>query len=424
MGGGVVAMGGSTGAGGKTGAGGSVATGSGGRGGGSSSGGAGGMGGAGGSAGTVIGGAGNGGSGGASMGKPPTMVAPCDKLPAAGKWEEITPPGVATSDALALDPFTAGTLWLGADPIGGGTPGLGGLFKSSDCGATWKHVNTGTNGSVVDGSHMWSLAIDPVDAGVIYAVGAYGPQGLWKSTDAGVNWVQLFPQGSEFAKVVQYSFASNVSMDPHDHKHLVVGTHANCAAPYDPVCQAESTDAGATWKIVKIPNATGGWVERTGPYAIDASSWLYATPGNGIFLTTDHGATWNNATPKGVNGAAGGEFTHHPLFASPLGHYYLPGAPSGLLRSPDGRSWSLLPGTLPGGELCVAIGGGKIYVADFNSGSYRVATESDAPQWSTFPSPFTVGGGKQGPIFLEYDESHHILYSSNFTGGVWRVVTQ
>ena len=229
------------------------------------------------------------------------------------------------------------------------------------------------------------------------------------------------PAQSEFAKVVQYTFASNVSMDPHDHKHLVVGTHANCAAPYDPVCQAESSDAGATWKIVRIPNPTGGWVERTGPYAIDATSWLYATPGTGIFLTTDHGATWNNATPKGVTGAAGGEFTHHPLFASPLGHYYLPGAPSGLLRSNDGHSWSLMPGTTLGGELCVAMGGGKLYMADFNSGSYRVAVESDTPQWTTFPSPFTVGGGKQGPIFLEYDEAHHILYSSNFTGGVWRV---
>lgn len=414
-----VAIGGASGGGGMSGTGGSTATsGAGGRGGAPATGGAGGGGG------KATGGGGSvGGAGGASMGMPPATVGACNALPAAGKWEQITPPGVATSDALALDPFTAGTLWLGADPNGGGTPGLGGLFKSTDCGATWKHVNTGTNGATVDGSHMWSLAIDPVDAGVIYAVGAYGPQGLWKSTDAGVNWVQLFPASSEFAKVVEYTFASNVSMDPHDHKHLVVGTHANCEAPYDPVCQAESSDAGATWKIVRIPNPTGGWVERTGPYAIDASSWIFATPGTGMFLTTDHGATWNNATPPGVNGAAGGEFTHHPLFASPLGHYYLPGAPSGLLRSNDGRSWSLLPGSPPGGELCVALGGGKIYMADFNSGTYHVAVESDAPQWSTFPAPFTVGAGKQGPIFLEYDEAHHILYSSNFTGGVWRVIT-
>jgi len=136
------------------------------------------VGGAGGSGGKPNGGAGSSGAGGAPIEKPPATVAACDALPAAGKWEQITPPGVATSDALALDPFTAGTLWLGADPNGGGTPGLCGLFKSTDCGATWKHVNTGTNGSAVDGSHMWSFAIDPVDAGVIYAVGAYGPQGL------------------------------------------------------------------------------------------------------------------------------------------------------------------------------------------------------------------------------------------------------
>jgi hypothetical protein len=28
----------------------------------------------------------------------------------------------------------------------------------------------------------------------------------------------------------------------------------------------------------------------------------------------------------------------------------------------------------------------------------------------------------EGGVFLEYDESHHVLYSSNFEGGLWRIV--
>lgn len=366
----------------------------------------------------------SGGSGGAAMNPPgmPPKVASCDALPASGKWEQITPPGVATSSSLALDPFTVGTVWVGADPIGGGTPGAGGLFKSTDCGSTWTHVNTGTDGATVDGSHMWSIAIDPVDQGTIYVVGAYGPGGLWKSTNGGVDWVNLFPTGSEFAKTVQYAFASNVSMDPTNHLHLVVGTHADCAPPYDPVCQAETTDGGQTWHIVKIPNPTGGWVERTGSYIIDNTGWLYATENNGMFLTVDHGATFKDVTPMGVTGAAGGEFTNVPLTKSPKGNYYLPAFNmAGLLTSTDGHAWSVVPGTPGGLEVCVGFGGGNVFMADFQSGAYHYASEDDLSTWTDLPMPYTVGA-KQGPINLSYDEKHHLLYSVDFTGGVWRIV--
>jgi hypothetical protein len=349
----------------------------------------------------------------------PPKVGACDALPEAGVWQEITPPGVAISDGLTLDPINIGTVWLGADPQGG----AGGLFKSTDCGASWTHVNTGQNGSTVDGGRIWSLAIDPVQQGVIYVVGAYGPEGLWKSTNGGVDWVQLFPPTSMFAQTVQYAFASNVSMDPHDHLHLVVGTHAPCMGNYAPVCQAESLDGGNTWNIVKIPNPTGSWVERTGPYAIDPTSWLYATEFNGMYLTTDNGASFTDVTPMGVKGATGGEFTTHPLSLSPMGNYYIPSfGPGGLLTSKDGRSWSVVPGVPSGQEQCVTVGNGKVYIADFGDGSYHVAAESNLSQWSNFPSPFAVAGGKQGPIYLSYDEAHKVLYSSNFTGGTWRVV--
>jgi hypothetical protein len=165
-------------------------------------------------------------------------------------------------------------------------------------------------------------------------------------------------------------------------------------------------------------------VERTGPYAIDPTSWLYATEFNGMYLTTDHGASFTEVTPMGVKGATGGEFTTHPLSLSPMGNYYIPSfSPGGLLTSKDGRSWSVVPGVPSGLEQCVTVGNGKVYIADFNDGTYHVAAESNLSQWSNFPSPFKVANGKQGPIYLSYDEAHKVLYSSNFTGGTWRVVS-
>jgi hypothetical protein len=95
-----------------------------------------------------------------------------------------------------------------------------------------------------------------------------------------------------------------------------------------------------------------------------------------------------------------------------------------LLKSKDAKTWTVVAGSPSGLELCLTVGDGKVYMADFYSGKYFVADETDLSHWTSFPAPFTVGGGKQGPIFLEFDEAHHILYSSNFTGGLWRVVVQ
>ena len=175
-------------------------------------------------------------SGGGNVPNAPRTTKTCDQLPDPGKWENITPEGITDSRVLMVDPFDAGVLYVSGEGKG--------FFKSSDCGATWEHVNTGQNGSSLDMGMIVSGAMDPVEKGVMYAVPIYGAGGLWKSSNAGVDWEQLFPDGSEVQKTVEYNFFDSVTIDPTNHNHLVAGTHANCKAPYDPVCQAESTDGG------------------------------------------------------------------------------------------------------------------------------------------------------------------------------------
>ena len=136
------------------------------------------------------------GSGGATAGGATTgPVQPCPALPGKGVWEDITPTNergldgvVYNSQALLLDPFDASTLWLGtARPNPAMADARSGLFKSSDCGATWAHVDTGENADSLDRSSLWSMAIDPVDRGVMYTVGANGALGLFKSTNAKID---------------------------------------------------------------------------------------------------------------------------------------------------------------------------------------------------------------------------------------------
>jgi hypothetical protein len=170
---------------------------------------------------------------------------------------------------------------------------------------------------------------------------------------------------------------------------------------------------------VKIPGT--GWAEATGPYLLNATSWL--STAYGFWLTTDNGASWKDVKPTGVNYVTGGEYTHTPLRKSALGHYYLGSQQdNGLITSTDGATWTHISGT-PWGqyELAFAMGGGRLYLGDFVGNDYQVADEATPGTWTKLPSP--PAAGNRGAANLEYDEKHHILYSTNFEGGFFRLVT-
>src|SRR6185503_7991865 len=80
-------------------------------------------------------------------------VSACDGLAPEGTFEEITPPAVkAGIGTKQPDGQTrGGTFAIAVDPVNQGTVYAGTLFqkvwKSTDCGATWKDIATGTNGA-------------------------------------------------------------------------------------------------------------------------------------------------------------------------------------------------------------------------------------------------------------------------------------
>ena len=87
--------------------------------------------------------------------------------------------------ALAVDPMRPARVYAGADA---------GLCISDDGGAHWRRADSAMNGMTV-----WSIAIDPSDASVLYAgTGAPSRAALFKSTDAGASWARLPPEIPEF----------------------------------------------------------------------------------------------------------------------------------------------------------------------------------------------------------------------------------
>jgi photosystem II stability/assembly factor-like uncharacterized protein len=77
--------------------------------------------------------------------------------------------------ALAINPQTPATVYV---------EGVGGVFKTTNAGASWAAANSGLNNAI-----PWSLAINPQNLSTVYA----GPdgKGVFKTTDAGSNWIAI-----------------------------------------------------------------------------------------------------------------------------------------------------------------------------------------------------------------------------------------
>jgi hypothetical protein len=340
----------------------------------------------------------------------PHVVGKCDGLGAVGAWENITPPQVVLDNGdpnnfgvncFVLDPQNSGTIYLGTSAQG--------IFKSTDCGATWVHINTGTSGVQLDKGRQWTMVIDPVDPQVIYTVAGYGTNGLFKTTNGGVDWKQIFPPDVAAAFIFN-GFTARVVMDPTDHLHIVATPHFTCQGNHSMGCMLESEDGGTTWKAIEnTPSAAEG----TGVILLDRTTWLWADPFGGLWRTTDRGGSWKQV----YKGNA-----WDSIYRQKNGTYLVSSAGQGVLESTDGISWTVAAHSHNSRGI---IGDGiNVYTSNdqVNNAKYQpywFAPESDTTNWKQFASPPMTRGG----LTLRYDPDHHLLYSTNDLAGFWRIVT-
>ncbi|MCC7409215.1 MAG: hypothetical protein IT442_14205, partial [Phycisphaeraceae bacterium] len=153
-----------------------------------------------------------------------------------------------------------------------------GVLKSTDSGNTW--VSNGYNGSAK------ALALDPSNSDIVYA-GIYAgtvPSGLYKSTNAGASF-ELFNTGLESTTV--YSLV----VDPSTPTTVYVGTSSGVF---------KSTDAGVNWAP-----ASAGFTTNITCLTIDplTPTTVYAGSAEGAFKSTDSGATWA-PTNQGLTNAS------------------------------------------------------------------------------------------------------------------------
>jgi photosystem II stability/assembly factor-like uncharacterized protein len=375
--------------------------------------GTGGMSGAGGSA---------GGAGGSKKedGGPPHVVFACPSDGGSGQvgvWEDISPPQVDNASptrlgsnfglkALVINPKDTRVLYVGTDTQG--------IYKTTNCGATWFKANTGANADKISSGRNWSLVIDPVDPEVLYTCNGYGEMGLFKSTNGGVDWQQSFSDA--FRKTTPYSgFVMKISIDPSDHLHLLASFHAPCL---EAGCIAETKDAGASWTLLPGDRS---WIGGAWPAEIDfldSDTWLFGAGDVGMWRSNDHGKTWSRVASYSPGHLPG------QLYRARNGGFFQ-GSANGVLYSKDGDSWSLLPKS-PNSAAGIVGDGTSVYVSAGFPYAYP-GTDPYQPYYTTSEDspgalvPMKSPMMRDGGIWNVIDRDHHILYSSTGVAGLWRV---
>ena len=176
--------------------------------------------------------------------------------------------------AVGIDAQRPTTLFVGISVWDG--QAHGGLFKSVDGAMTWLPTGLQTNGVPIS-----SVAIDPRNGNNVYA--AIGRESsssgaLWKSTDGGMNWRNLFAS----MPVSVYA----VLIDPRDSMNVFAATDAGVM---------KSTDGGENWALIP------GSPAFSRVLALDSqdAGLLYAGGLGGLFSTTfcrDRRSTLRNVT--------------------------------------------------------------------------------------------------------------------------------
>ncbi len=151
-----------------------------------------------------------------------------------------------------------------------------GLYKSTDGGNTWTHLQSGLPALV----GRIGISVSPADSQRVYAiVEKVDGCGVYRSNDGGATWTQTNDEERVCGRTEDFA---GITADPKERDTVY---SANTT-------MYRSTDGGVTWTGIK--GAPGGddyhtvWVDPT-----DSNTLLLGVD-QGATLSVDHGATWSS----------------------------------------------------------------------------------------------------------------------------------
>jgi len=261
--------------------------------------------------------------------------------------------GVSSIGAIALDPSTPGTVYVGTGEANGSGDSFAGegLFRSTDNGDSWESLGLAAT------RQIGRVVVDPSDPARLYVAAAGAlfsknqERGVYRSTDGGLNWERtLFLSDS--------TAAIDVAIDPATPSRLYAATWERIRRPkfrrVGGVTSGvyRSTDSGATWARLSngLPAAAanvgriGVTIAPSNPLVVYA---LYADdPGNflGLYRSSNAGDSWtrvNDGALASMYNGYGWYFGQVRVNAFDANRVYALGLD--LWRSTNGgASWSVL----------------------------------------------------------------------------------
>ncbi len=151
----------------------------------------------------------------------------------------------------------------------------GGVYKSTDGGATWKKLTNGLPGDLVGKSN---IAVTPADPNVVWVLIEAKPgNGLYRSNDAGDS----FTLASDYAQIITRPFYyTNITAHPKDANTLWIGAEGF----------HKTTDGGKTWRAMNIPHGDNHdlWINPENPDLMVQSN------DGGATVTLNGGRTWSS----------------------------------------------------------------------------------------------------------------------------------
>lgn len=364
--------------------------------------------GTGGSSSGAAGSAGSGGSGGSA----PT----CDlSAYTPGVWRATVtqPPLGALGDGagfgITIDPNNPGTVFAGI--YAGPAPGL---YKTTNCGATWAEV--GTFAGVIQ------VRINPANSQELYVGVGVGPAStndFYYTSNGGSAWSA---RSSWSNAVGNYDDVYSISVDPTDFAHVLVTFHSPGTSGIGIV---ESFNKGVTWREI-LPIAA--WAGETQGCSIaflydlatgqgNPQTWLFGTQSKGFWRTADSGATWTKVGNR-VQSHGG-----NSIYYAPNGALFSGGDQYPQRSMDNGLTWTNL--TTASYGYYMAVGG---YGAGLFTSRWTAATVAN-PTMAAMNSDTLVDNGNSwatnGPQnagayeFTKVDVVNGIMYGGMWESGVW-----
>ncbi|HEV8199588.1 MAG TPA: hypothetical protein VGS03_06175 [Candidatus Polarisedimenticolia bacterium] len=264
--------------------------------------------------------------------------------------------GSASIGALAIAPGNPKVIWVGTGQmqqrwdIAEGD----GVYRSTDGGATWKHLG------LEQTRHIGQIWVDPknADVAIVAAVGhMFGPnpeRGLFRTADGGRTWTKVLDRGPDVGAV-------DIASDPAVPGVLYASTWEVRRHPWLDYWQPpagpgsgiwKSTDSGRTWKpsgMAGLPKTPMGRIDlgvAPGRQARRVYAGIDAHEGGGLYRSDDGGATWTQVNPD--TDLAGSYM--NCIVPDPKNPDIVWAAGRGLRRSTDGgKTFSVAKGA-PGGD--------------------------------------------------------------------------